>query len=159
MAEIDAFAATHRHWEIVFVCDGCTDGSAEKLEAYYKGHRSVRVIRHTRNRGKGHAVRIGLFAPGRYHMFTDVDLAYPLSMAETIGEQLAEGNDVVIASRSHPESQIEISDDMRKTMARRHSQSRVFSSVARRMLGIRQRDPQAGLKGFSARPRNCCCRT
>ena len=152
MHEVASFAEAHRSWEFVFVCDGCTDGSPERLETFFRGHRSVRTIRYTRNRGKGHAVRIGLLrARGRFRMFTDVDLAYPLSMAETIGEQLAGGNDVVIASRAHPESQIEISEDMKSTMTRRHSQSRVFSKVARKLLGIRQRDPQAGLKGLSAR--------
>ena len=58
---------------------------------------------------------------------------------------------MVIASRAHSESQIEISGAMQSYMRRRELQSKVFSLAARTTLGIRQRDPQAGLKGLSAR--------
>jgi glycosyltransferase involved in cell wall biosynthesis len=150
--ELRPFAQEHKTWEFLFVCDGCTDGSDEALLALVNDEPNVRVMRYARNRGKGYAVRVGMLrARGAYRMFTDVDLAYPLTMAETVAEQLASGDDVVIASRAHSESQIEISGDMRSYMRRRELQSHIFSLAARTTLGIRQRDPQAGLKGLSAR--------
>src|SRR5262249_23925667 len=65
-------------WEVLFVCDGCTDGSPEKLTDWSAPYRSrVRVLSHQPNRGKGYAVYRGLAAArGRWRIFTDIDLAY-----------------------------------------------------------------------------------
>src|SRR5262245_23922716 len=48
-------------WEVLFVCDGCTDGTTERLFAL-AGAKSpgIRILAHTPNRGKGYAVRRGL---------------------------------------------------------------------------------------------------
>ena len=65
-------------WEILFVCDGCTDGTSALLERLTRGERErVRVLDLRPNRGKGWAVRTGLSAArGRWRLFTDFDLAY-----------------------------------------------------------------------------------
>ncbi len=144
-------------WEAIYVCDGCSDGSDRELERRAAGLPAdaaglIRVVRYRRNRGKGYAVRLGMLrARGQYRIFTDVDLAYRLDMVQTLAEQLAAGLDVVIASRAHRESAIEMADGMGGYIKRRKLQSLVFSTLARLILGLRQRDPQAGLKGLSAR--------
>src|SRR5262245_16092396 len=65
-------------WELLFVCDGCTDGSADWLTARAAAtNLRMRVLSYAKNRGKGHAVRQGLLAAaGQWRIFTDVDLAF-----------------------------------------------------------------------------------
>lgn len=142
-----------RRWEVLFVCDGCRDGSDERLGVLAgQTHHTVRVLRCPTNRGKGHAVRRGLLrARGDYRIFTDVDLAYPLAMIVALADQLAEGRDVVIASRAHQESEVIHNAGLEGYLRRRRIQSTAFSTIARVLLKIPYRDPQAGLKGLSAR--------
>src|SRR5438132_10013914 len=58
-------------WEVLFVCDGCTDGSAAKLVEHAAGEEDrIRVLSYAPNRGKGYAVRQGLQAcRGQYRLF------------------------------------------------------------------------------------------
>lgn len=153
--EVYPFIEAHPDWEFLFVSDGSTDGSDAKLATITSQLSNVKLLRYPRNRGKGFAVRLGLRrAVGRYRIFTDIDLAYPLEMIEGVADQLAAGNHCVIASRAHPESIIEAEDHLKGYVRRRKSQSTLFSLAARMLVGIPQRDPQAGLKGFSDRAAN-----
>jgi glycosyltransferase involved in cell wall biosynthesis len=140
-------------WEVLFVCDGCTDGTAERLaeltraEAY-----RVRVLSHHPNRGKGHAVRQGLRAArGQWRVFTDVDLAYGFDDILRLAQTLQRGADVAIASRDHPQSRVMLPPRLQGYAYRRYLQSLVFSVLVRWLLPVTQRDTQAGLKGLSAR--------
>src|SRR5262249_57472781 len=65
-------------WEVIFVCDGCTDGTLDRLRALAAtGKGPFQVLGYPVNRGKGYAVRTGLaVARGRWLLFTDADLAY-----------------------------------------------------------------------------------
>src|SRR5437762_11343989 len=50
-------------WEVLFVCDGCTDGTPERLNDWVgRQPHHVRVLSYSANRGKGYAVRYGLNA-------------------------------------------------------------------------------------------------
>jgi hypothetical protein len=140
-------------WEILFVCDGCTDGTPARLMAWARrfGDR-VRVLAYGPNRGKGHAVRAGLAAArGEYRVFTDVDLAYSLDAVAQVAAVLRGGAAVAIASRTHPDSRALVPPHLHGYAYRRHLQSQAFSALVRRLLPITQRDTQAGLKGLSAR--------
>jgi predicted glycoside hydrolase/deacetylase ChbG (UPF0249 family) len=145
-------AQTSRPWEVLFVCDGCTDGTVERLQELARGEQGrIRVLAHYPNRGKGFAVRRGLAeAHGAWRIFTDVDFAYPPSDVLTVAERLWRGADVVIGSRSHPESRVVLPPRLSGYAYRRQVQGMLFSWLARRLLPLRQRDTQAGLKGFSA---------
>ena len=149
---VDFLKTSPRRWEVLFVCDGCRDGSDQRLaELTAKTDLPIRVLRSPSNRGKGHAVRRGLLrARGDFRIFTDVDLAYPLEMVEAMADQLADGHNIVVASRAHEESDVRHRAGLDRYLRRRKFQSAVFSAVARTLLGFRSRDPQAGLKGFSA---------
>src|SRR5258707_257925 len=59
-------------WEVLFVCDGCTEGTAERLLEWTPSYRDqVRVLSYHPNRGKGYAVRHGLAAArGNWRLFT-----------------------------------------------------------------------------------------
>jgi hypothetical protein len=143
-------------WEILFVCDGCTDGTPQRLARLLGSEppppRSrVRLLSYAPNRGKGYALRQGLLAAtGRWRLFTDVDLAYPFEDVVRLAETLQAGADVAIGSRWHPDSRLSLPPRLQGSAFRRHLQSHVFSHLVRWLLPIRQRDTQAGLKGLTA---------
>src|SRR6478672_4348553 len=80
-------------WEAVFVLDGCTDGTADRLGRLASSAPAhLRVVKYPRNRGKGYAVRTGLLAArGAYRVFTDVDLAYSFDDVLRVAEELWSG--------------------------------------------------------------------
>jgi dolichyl-phosphate beta-glucosyltransferase len=135
------------------VCDGCTDGTPERLSRLALAHAGrVRVVAYSPNRGKGYAVRRGLTAAsGRWRIFTDIDLAYGFDDVQRVADALRAGAEVAIASRLHPDSRLVLPPWLQGYAYRRHLQSLVFSWLVRRLLPVTQRDTQAGLKGVSAR--------
>jgi glycosyltransferase involved in cell wall biosynthesis len=139
-------------WEVLFVCDGCSDGTPDRLRQWTRGQDDrVRVLSYAPNRGKGFAVRQGwLAARGPWRIFTDVDLAYSFEDIQRLGNALRAGADVVIASRTHPQSQLLLPTRLQGYAYRRHLQSQAFSTLARCLLPLSQRDTQAGLKGINA---------
>jgi hypothetical protein len=140
-------------WEVLFVCDGCTDGSRERLAELTQGEAErVRVLSHAPNRGKGFAVRQGLAAArGAYRLFTDIDLAYGWDDVVRVARALWDGAEVAVASRTHPESRLVVPVALQGYAYRRHVQSLVFGALARLLLPLKQTDTQAGLKGMNAR--------
>jgi hypothetical protein len=139
-------------WDVLFVCDGCSDGTPERLSrlADATADRRLGVLHYPRNRGKGHAVRTGLLAArGAYRVFTDVDLAYGFDDVVRVANALRAGADVAIASREHPDSVIQLPPRHLGYAYRRRVQSRVFGKLARCLLPISTRDTQAGLKGMT----------
>jgi dolichyl-phosphate beta-glucosyltransferase len=149
----DFLAAAPETWEVLFVCDGCTDGTPLRLAEWCSTQRPrIRMLSYAPNRGKGYAVRRGLEAArGDWRLFTDVDLAYSFEDVHRVAETLRAGADVAIASRTHLDSRLIMPAALQGYAYRRHLQSMVFSAVVRCLLPLRQRDTQAGLKGMSAR--------
>jgi dolichyl-phosphate beta-glucosyltransferase len=140
------------NWEVLFVCDGCTDGTADHLREWaLPCSEQVRVLSYAPNRGKGYAVRQGLAAAhGRWRIFTDFDLAYGFEDILRLARLLHDGADVAVASRMHPESQVQLPTRLQGYAYVRYLQSSLYSQLVRSLLPIHIRDSQAGLKGFSA---------
>ena len=88
-------------WELVFVSDGSTDGSAEIIEAWARADPSVKLIVLTRNFGHQSAISAGLFfAAGKCVGIMDADLQdEPEILLEMYQVLLAEKVDVVYAVR------------------------------------------------------------
>jgi dolichyl-phosphate beta-glucosyltransferase len=140
-------------WEVLFVLDGCTDGTAERLLVRQEetGDPRLGIVTYPRNQGKGHAVRVGLqLARGEYRIFTDVDMAYGFADVVRIADTLKTGAAVAIASREHPESLVQLPPRHLGYAYRRRVQSQIFGFLARTLLPITIRDTQAGLKGMNA---------
>ncbi len=137
-------------FELIVVDDGSADGSLAELAELAAGHRALRLIQTGVNRGKGHAVRAGATrSSGARVVFTDADLAYPLTEIDKILKALDAGADIAVADRTAPQSLYHMSPEFFSYLYTRHVMSRVFNLMVRGWLGVRVRDCQAGLKGFS----------
>ena len=149
----DFIAVRRDPWEAIFVCDGCTDGTAERLEtlSLEAADPRLRVVGYGRNRGKGHAVRVGLLAAtGSVRIFTDIDLAYSFDDIARLADELQRGAQLAVGSRDHPDSLVQVPVRHLAYIAKRRKQSRIFGGLARRMLPLTLNDTQAGLKGMTA---------
>ncbi len=142
-------------WELILVVDSSPDRSEDICRDFSKKPHSftVKVFNNESNFGKGATVRKGMLeAQGRYRIFTDCDLAYPISEVMKVLTALKSGNDLAIASRSHPDTRYIVSPDVCRNLYKRHLMSRLFSSLVRYTSLIPDcHDTQAGLKGFTAK--------
>ena len=123
------------------------DGCGELCQ----GVAGVTVLHNETNRGKGYSVARGMLAAsGIYRVFTDADLAYPVTEIAKIVRDLEDGSDVAIACRVLPESRYLISPSFFHYLYTRHLMSRAFNRLVRMAFLPKVLDTQAGLKGFAA---------
>lgn len=87
--------------EVLVVDDGSTDGTGDVLRRLDGTHADLRIVTLARNRGKGHAVRLGFSeASGTIVAIQDADLELdPAQIAELVAPILARESDVVFGSR------------------------------------------------------------
>jgi len=136
--------ATGRRWEILVVDDGSTDGTAALCERL--GPRlNLRLLVQRSNRGKGHAVRVGMLAAqGAVRVMYDADGATPPDQLPRLLAALDTGAAVAIGSRyldgAVPTSQ----------PAWRRLWSRLVNLVVRRTIVPGVRDTHCGCKAFTA---------
>jgi dolichyl-phosphate beta-glucosyltransferase len=149
LAFLDAHGERFGPVEVIVVDDGSKDETGALVKDLFP---KVLLIRHTKNQGKGAAVREGMLrARGRYRLFIDADLPFDLSGITAIVECLRDGGaDVCMGTRS--ESQIWPA--VKRTRLRRLS-SAVFSGMIRCLVLRKALDTQCGLKGFGADAANC----
>jgi dolichyl-phosphate beta-glucosyltransferase len=133
--------------EILVVDDGSTDQTATIARRYAGEHARVRILRYTPNRGKGHAVRVGMSeADGQLMLLCDADLSTPIEELEKLISFLDDGYDVVIGSRALPDSDLRVHQPWL-----RERLGRTFNLLVR-VLGVRGfADTQCGFKLFTRR--------
>ncbi len=87
--------------EVIVVDDGSVDSTALIVEKIMQEHPRVRLERHTKNLGKGAALRTGFaLATGRIVLVQDADLEYDPAEYEMVLRPLLQGRaDVVFGSR------------------------------------------------------------
>ena len=134
-----AVRQTGLRYEIVVVDDGSMDGTKRKVANYANNNGHVKVVGYKRNIGKGHAIKTGFqCAKGNSVIFIDSDLDIDPQLILRYFEALIHG-DIVIGSKWHPQSSVEI------PLVRRML-SHAFNVLARLLTGVRLRDTQTGLK-------------
>jgi dolichol-phosphate mannosyltransferase len=103
---VAALERLERPFEVIVVCDGSTDNSAEAARRL--GDPRVVVLRYPDNRGKGHAVLHGVAgARGRLVGWLDSDLDIaPEAILEAVRRFDQDPVDAVIGSKRHPDSQV-----------------------------------------------------
>ena len=156
---VDAFATRYPGVvEVLFVDDHSTEVETQLiLEDFVRQRVYARMLRNATNRGKGFSVTRGMQAArGRYRVFTDVDLAYPLDEVHKIVRELQSGSDIAIACRVLPESRYLMSPSYFHYLYTRHLMSRAFNRLVRMFLLRDILDTQAGLKGFTAAAADLC---
>ncbi|MFI9760871.1 glycosyltransferase [Streptomyces sp. NPDC051963] len=129
-------------WEIIVVDDGSTDGTRDIVSG--RPDPRVRLVTSPRNRGKGHALRLGVGASlGRRVLVTDADLAAPIEELERLDKALSEGCAAAIGSRSVPGATI---GDRQHPV--RELLGRAGNVLIRRIAVPGIRDTQCGFKLF-----------
>ena len=128
-------------YEIVVVDDGSIDSTRVKALKYANRNGHVRVVGFDRNLGKGYAIKRGFMqATGDAVVFVDSDLEIDLKRVSSYVEALRRG-DIVVASKWHPESVVEI-PLMRRILGRG------FNVLVRLLTGVKLKDTQTGLKAI-----------
>jgi glycosyltransferase involved in cell wall biosynthesis len=132
---------TGLRYEVVVVDDGSLDSTRLKAIKYAAKNGHVRVIGYDKNLGKGNAIKEGFMrAGGDAVVFVDSDMEIDLKRVSSYVEALRHA-DIVIASKWHPESVVDI-PLMRRILG--HG----FNMLVRLSTGVNLRDTQTGLKAI-----------
>jgi dolichyl-phosphate beta-glucosyltransferase len=129
--------------ELIIVDDGSKDGTYELAKSMLGSMMpKVEVIRLPRNFGKGKAIAEGVNrASGSQIIFSDADWSVSPEAIPRVLNELMEF-DVVIGSRSHPESSISESSALRTFLGKGYST--LHSKIGKSQFV----DTQCGFKGF-----------
>ena len=137
----DVFKRDQRSYEIVVIDDGSSDNTLLEALLYARKNVHVRVLSSDENNGKGYALKTGFMKSiGDVVVFADSGLEIKLDVVSKYIEALNRG-DIVIASKWHPESRVDIS-------LLRRSLSHCFNVLVKIMIGINVKDTQTGLKAI-----------
>lgn len=89
--------------QLVLVDDGSNDGTGDLLDEAFGDWPGVVIVRHSRNRGLGAALRTGFaHVTGAIVVTCDSDGTYPFSEIPNLLDRLVPGVDIVTASPYHP---------------------------------------------------------
>ncbi len=131
-------------YEIIVVDDGSTDNTLQMIRNFAHSDNHVVVLANGQNKGKGYSVRKGMLsARGEFVFFSDADLSTPIEEIEKFLPNLTRDYDVVIGSRSMPESNILIHQPWY-----REKMGKIFNFLVNMVLLKGITDTQCGFKGF-----------
>lgn len=133
--------------ELLVVDDGSADATAMVAAQHLPSSEWVRprLIRCATNRGKGHAVRLGLLeAEAPIALFTDADLSTPVSEIPTLLRHiLSDDADLTFGSRALDRALIGTHQPRARELA-----GRAFNVALRLATGLPFLDTQCGFKAF-----------
>ncbi len=142
---IDYLLAQSYASEIIVVSDGSPDETRLVAESYQPQFPNLRVIEYFPNRGKGHAVQMGMLAArGERVLFMDADYSVPICYVEDGFRVLDAGNDVAIGSRGTKGAKM-----TNRQSALRELASRVYTAVQNWWIKVDFVDTQCGFKMYT----------
>src|SRR6476469_4206550 len=142
---LEYLAAQPYSYEVIAVDDGSADATAALAGELLAAVPEHRVIPTQPNRGKGHALRVGMPASrGEYVLFMDADLSTPPTELDKFWPWLGEGYDVVIGSRKMPGAVL-----VRHQPWLRERLGKVFTWLSDRLATRNISDVTCGFKVFS----------
>lgn len=137
-------AETFAQFEIVVVNDGSTDATSQVVTEFAKHHDGLRLIAYEVNKGKGHAVRVGMLAAGgELILMNDADGSSPIQEVVRLKQAVLEGADVVIGSRAKADPSRTV-----KALAYRTYMGNTFNRIVQWLLLPGLHDTQCGFKLF-----------
>lgn len=141
-----ALAADRSGLEIEILCvdDGSRDGTDGTIERLARAHPEVRLLRHTRNQGKGASLRTGFSsATGDILLVQDADLEYSPADYPKLLKPIIDGRaDVVFGSRFRS------SDEVRVIYFWHDFANRVLTFFSNMMTNLNLTDMETGYKVF-----------
>lgn len=148
LTAIGAYADRHRMpLELLVVDDGSSDATVTVARRALPNSSWIqsRLIANAQNRGKGHAVRLGLLsASAPIALFTDADLSTPISELPTLlRDILSDDADLTFGSRALDRRLIGTHQPRARELA-----GRAFNLVLRCATGLPFLDTQCGFKAF-----------
>lgn len=146
LAEVMRSLQPPRSWELLVIDDGSTDETVRLCHALTGQIPELRVVQTSPNRGKGHAVRVGMReARGATRVMCDADGSMPATELPALLTAFASGEaDVLIGSRYVEGAITEPQPLWRRTW------SRWTNALARKVLAPGILDMHSGYKVFSA---------
>jgi len=132
--------------EIIVVDDGSTDNTRQVAADYKSEIANLKIISYPVNKGKGYALRQGVFASkGDAVLLTDADLSTPIDeLARLLPLITGQEYDVVIGSRALNASEI-----IKKQPWWRQGMGKTFNRIVKLLVLDGFNDTQCGFKLFS----------
>jgi len=144
VANMHAFLSTHyKEFEIIVVDDGSKDDTIKLISNMNLSN--LHIISYFKNRGKGFAVRKGVFAAtGDCIVYYDADIAYSPNYITACMNSLKH-SDIAIGSRYiYANAKPYENDRLRRFL------SKSYNFLIKLFLRIKASDVQCGFKGFKA---------
>ncbi len=131
--------------EIIVVDDGSKDGTYKIVEDFkIKSRVPINILKNGINRGKGYSVKRGMLnSKGEYALFMDADNSTEIIEIEKCWEFFKQSYDVIIGSRSLPESNILIEQPWYRRLM-----GRIFNLFVQLVAIKGFPDTQCGFKVF-----------
>lgn len=149
IARVAPYLESRGENELIVVDDGSSDSTVQVVKTMLGDHRCLRLVEGGRNRGKGFAVKLGILCSrGRFVLYTDADLVYPIEGAEPFVAALEGGSDVAIGCRSHPDTLFALHPRHFSYIYQRYLVGRAYILTVNALLGLRVEDTQCGFKAF-----------
>jgi glycosyltransferase involved in cell wall biosynthesis len=134
-----SMALLGRSWEVIFIDDGSTDGSFEKLRGFAADDARIKVIKFVRNFGQTAALAAGIdYADGQVIIPMDADLQNDPADIKQLLNKLDEGYDVVSGWRK------ERQDEFFTRLIPSWTANKIISVIS----GVRLHDYGCSLKAY-----------
>ena len=129
-------------YEIIVVDDGSTDATVDTIRKKYLSDTNIKILSGATNRGKGYAVRKGIFASsGNAILIMDADMSAPIDQINKLIPFLDAGNDVVMASRAIDKAHVKIHQPWYRELM-----GKIFNLFVRMVVFKGFYDTQCGFK-------------